>query len=104
MISYLLLAAEQSSPTGWQAIVEGRGIAISLTGMAIVFAALVIIALFIASVPHVLAWLDPLLPKMHAPHAPPARQEQSATDQERIVAAIGLVLHTETQKLLRESK
>ncbi|QDU54804.1 OadG family protein [Aeoliella mucimassa] len=100
MISFSLLAAAEAEATagGWQAVVEGNGIAISLTGMAIVFAALVVISLFIAFVPRVLDWLDPILPKMHSHPAPPAREEQSATDHERIVAAIGMVLHTEMQK------
>ncbi len=84
---------------GWQAIVEGNGIAISITGMLIVFAALVIISVFIALVPKLLAVLDPILPKGHAHVAAPTPEEQTPLDHEKVVAAIGMVLHTELQKI-----
>ncbi|MCO6046435.1 OadG family protein [Aeoliella sp. ICT_H6.2] len=99
----LAQAADEPS-RGWQAVVEGNGIAISLMGMTIVFVALVLITVFIAMVPSLLAWLDPILPKGHSHHAPPTPDEQSPLDQERVVAAIGMVLHTEFQKTLSQSK
>lgn len=100
----LLAQAANATPSGWDAVVKGNGIAISLMGMAIVFLALVLITLFIASVPTILAWLDPILPKGHSHHAPPTPEEQTPLDQEKVVAAIGMVLHTEFQKTLGNSK
>ena len=101
MTTFCLLAqtTEEMTVRGWEAIVEGNGIAISITGMLIVFAALVIISLFIAVVPRLLEVLDPILPKGHAHIAPPSPEEQTPLKQEKVVAAIGLVLHTELQKI-----
>ena len=93
------LPEEKIPPSGWGAIVEGNGISISLTGMSIVFVALAIIATSIAVIPHVLALLEPILPKGHATHASPTPAEQLPGDQQKVVAAIGLVLHTEMQKV-----
>jgi len=97
----ILLAQADTAPatSGWQAVVDNNGPSIAITGMLIVFAALAIIAGFIAAVPSILTVLEPILPKSHAAHAPPARQEQTPLDQEKVVAAIGLVLHTELQKI-----
>jgi Na+-transporting methylmalonyl-CoA/oxaloacetate decarboxylase gamma subunit len=96
----LAQAVPTSNPDGWAGVVEGRGIELTIVGMAIVFAALVIISLFIAALPKVLEWLDPYLPKGQGHHAP-AHDEQTTLDEEKVVAAIGLVLHTELQKVLR---
>lgn len=104
MLLLLAQADPETTLRGWEAVVKGNGIALSITGMAIVFAALVVITVFIGLVPQLLAWLDPILPKMHTHHAPPSHEEQSATDRERVVAAIGLVLHTEMQNVLNKSK
>lgn len=96
------LPVETTPPFGWQNVVEGNGVAISLTGMLIVFCALTIISLFIAALPHVLAALDPWLPEMHHPHAKPTTalrkpSEQTAADEEKMIAAIGYALHQRTQ-------
>ena len=101
MTAFWLLAQsdDQAPLRGWQAIVEGNGIAISITGMLIVFTALVIISLFIALVPKLLKVLDPILPKGHHHVAPPAPEQRTPLEQEKVVAAIGLVLHTEMQKI-----
>lgn len=98
LIWLLAQTADSTTPSGWQGIAQGHGISISLTGMAIVFAALVFITLFIAAVPKVLEVLDPYLPKSHGHHAPPTPGEETALDHEKVVAAIGMVLHTEMQK------
>lgn len=101
----LLLAQADTKvpPRGWQAIVDGQGISISITGMAIVFAALVFISMFIALLPKLLELLDPILPTSHAHSASPSREEQSDLDREKVVAAIGLVLHTELKKVTNQS-
>lgn len=98
LIWLLAQTTDTATQTGWQRIVEGRGISISLTGMTIVFSALVIITLFIAAVPRVLDVLEPYLPKSHGHHAPPTPGEETPLDHEKVVAAIGMVLHTEMQK------
>ncbi|WP_442484403.1 OadG family protein [Aeoliella sp. SH292] len=94
-------AVPPSNADGWAGVVEGRGIELTIVGMAIVFSALVIISLFIAALPKVLEWLDPYLPKGHGPDAP-TRDEQTTLEEEKVVAAIGLVLHTELQKVLQK--
>lgn len=78
---------------GWEAVSAGEGISVSITGMLIVFAALSIIALFVAKLPALLAALDPWLPEIEA-HDPPTPAEQLPLDEERIVAAIGYALHS----------
>src|SRR5690606_37288154 len=97
----LAQVASSSNADGWEGVVKGRGIELTIVGMAIVFSALVIISLFIAALPKVLEWLDPFLPKGHT-HQPPTRDEHTPLDEEKIVAAIGLVLHTELQNVLRK--
>lgn len=101
MLIFWLLAQTASPATlrGWKAVAEGNGIAISITGMLIVFAALVFISVFIALVPKILVLLEPILPKGHAHHVSPPPDEQTALDHEKVVAAIGIVLHTELQKI-----
>jgi Na+-transporting methylmalonyl-CoA/oxaloacetate decarboxylase gamma subunit len=99
---FLMAQAESQPATGWQGIVEGDGISIAITGMLIVFAALTIISLFIALVPHLLAALAPILPKLHSHHAPPGRAEQVPLEHEKVVAAIAAVLHTELQIVMRK--
>jgi oxaloacetate decarboxylase gamma subunit len=94
-------AVPPSTPDGWAGVVEGRGVELTIVGMTIVFSALAIISLFIAALPKVLEWLDPYLPKGHGPDAP-TRDEQSTLEEEKVVAAIGFVLHTELQKVLHK--
>jgi Na+-transporting methylmalonyl-CoA/oxaloacetate decarboxylase gamma subunit len=83
---------------GWEAVVEHHGIALSITGMAIVFVALVVIALFIAALPHALALLGPYAPKIEK-HGGPSPAEQDQSDEEEVVAAIGFVLHSEARRV-----
>ncbi len=83
---------------GWHNVVEGDGIAIAITGMLIVFVALVLIAGAIAALPKILAVLDPILPVADHHHHAPTPSERVPADEEKVVAAIGMVLHTEMQK------
>ena len=83
---------------GWHNIAKNNGLAISMVGMLIVFCALVVITLFIAALPKVLAALDPYLPEMHGSHGPPGAAERTKVDEEKVVAAIGMVLHLARQK------
>lgn len=85
---------------GWQAISEASGISIAITGMAIVFVALTLISLFIAALPRILSVLEPWLPNLDS-HVvqPPTDAERLPSEQERIVAAIGFVLHSESSRV-----
>lgn len=47
----------------WQNVIDGNGVPLALTGLSIVFSGLVIIALFIASLPKLLQQWDRLMTK-----------------------------------------
>jgi oxaloacetate decarboxylase gamma subunit len=82
---------------GIRNITEFEGLGISITGISIVFAALILISLFITSLPRVLAMLESVLPPEvdhHAAAAPAARKN----DDESVVAAIGFALHDRHRK------
>ena len=83
----------------WDNVVSGRGIEISLTGMFIVFSALVLISLYIALVPRILAVLAPILPpeKEHSPAAAPAAKRPDDVPESELLAAIGYAFHCEQQ-------
>jgi len=83
-------------PFRYQNIVDGNAISIALTGMLIVFTALALISLFIGALPRILSALEPHFPVVE--HHPPAPAEGLPSDEERIVAAIGTVLHAETKR------
>ncbi len=84
--------------SGFEAIADGNGISIAVTGMLIVFFALSFISLFIRLLPVVLAVLEPILPRLESHDQPPSAAESLDSDKERIVAAIGFVLHQEMKK------
>jgi len=96
--------ADPPAAKGWEGIAQGNGLAIALTGMLIVFVALVLISLYIAAVPRVLARIEPFWPTSAGHHVPRAREEQTPLDEERVVAAIGMVLHAEMQKAITRTK
>ena len=68
--------------------------------MLIVFTVLSLISLFIGFLPHILKALSPYLPQ--SSHVAPSPAESTVVDEEMVVAAIGMVLHTETQKAMQE--
>ncbi len=58
----------------WQNVLDGHGFAITIIGMAIVFSGLVLISLFIAQLPRLLALFDRLTtsaPRLAAPKERP---------------------------------
>ncbi|MEW4528821.1 OadG family protein [Maioricimonas sp. JC845] len=73
-----------------QNVVDSNGVALALTGMLIVFSALVLISLFIACVPHLLGLLNRIFPEVEHHHTPPRPADQPDLE---LVAAIGLALH-----------
>ncbi|MCP4786985.1 MAG: hypothetical protein GY903_32550 [Fuerstiella sp.] len=76
---------------------EGEGMAIAGTGLLIVFAALILITLFIAALPRILEAVAHVLPEVPDRHAAPDASESLLPD-EAVLAAIGFVLHHELQK------
>ncbi len=79
-------------------IAENHGLAISITGILIVFAALILITLFIMALPRVLAVLETVLPSKPEHHAGPASATSSTNHDEAVVAAIGFALHARHRK------
>ncbi len=78
-------------------MLAGDGVAIAATGMLIVFAALLLITLFIAGLPHLLELIARILPEVPDRHAP-QDASRSLLPEEAVLAAIGFVLHTESQR------
>ena len=100
---YILAAdPERFPPFRWANVSEGNAIAIAITGMLIVFTALTLISVFIAALPKILSAIEPYLPAVEDHHHAPTAAESLPSDEEKIVAAIGHVLHTEMQHLLKQ--
>jgi Na+-transporting methylmalonyl-CoA/oxaloacetate decarboxylase gamma subunit len=70
--------------TGLARVLEGEALAISVTGMVIVFSALTFISIFIATLPHILSLVARVFPD---------ESTKSAADDDRVVIAIGAALH-----------
>jgi oxaloacetate decarboxylase gamma subunit len=74
-------------------IANGEGVGISMTGMAIVFVALSLIAIFIRILPYIMDKLAPYLPKGDVLHMhPEPKASVSAGTDESLAAAIGYAL------------
>ena len=71
----------------------GRSVSIAVTGMLIVACALVLICLFIMSLPRLLAAIATFWPESDEPHGGSTHPESLVPDDEEVVAAIGYVLH-----------
>ena len=89
---------------GFGNIIDADGIALSLSGMAIVFVALILVSLYITWLPGLLPLVDWILPELEHPHgvstpkqSASAPQSNPDTDSE-IVAALGVVLHRRQQR------
>ncbi len=79
----------------------GRGVAIAFAGLLIVFVALLLISLFIATLPRVLVRVARVWPEIDEPSVVDGQAESRlAEDESRILAAIGFVLHTELRREL----
>ncbi len=86
---------------GFQNIAEAGGIGLAVTGMTIVFVALVFVSLFITALPRVLPLINALLPVAEGHHGVPTASVAAGgsvpavTDSvsEELVAAIGFTLH-----------
>jgi len=84
---------------GIQNIAEYEGLGISITGLSIVFAALLLISLFITSLPRVLAMLESLLPPEVEHHVAASPAATRVDENEAVVAAIGFALHDRHRKM-----
>jgi len=84
----------------WQNVIDGEGVGISVTGMLIVFCALLFITVFISLLPHVLKIVANFLPPEndghHAGHLADGIAESE--NDEEILAAIGFALHSQRQQ------
>ncbi len=77
----------------WQHVVNGNGVALSVTGMSIVFVALMLVSLYIAMLPKLASLFDKIIPPaVHhcGEQAPPA---SSGPVEAEIVAAAVAYLH-----------
>ncbi len=77
-----------------------RGAVIAIAGLLIVFAALLLISLFIAVLPKLLEQVARVWPEVESHHGSEARAAEPDVEQAAVLAAIGFVLHTELQKQL----
>ena len=77
-----------------------RSLAIALAGLTIVFTALILISIFIASLPRILNLVSKVWPESDGPHQESSQSERGLPD-EAGLAAIGFVLHTEVQRQMR---
>ncbi len=86
---------------GFHNISQAGGIGLAVTGLTIVFAALVLVSLFIAGLPRVLPLINALLPVAEGHHgvatslatSPTAASVATNALSDEVVAAIGVVLH-----------
>ncbi|MCA9262085.1 MAG: OadG family protein [Planctomycetales bacterium] len=85
--------------SGWANVSAEHGLGIAVTGMAIVFSALVFIVFFLMSLPHMLAALHEVFPEReHHSHAPPPTSSLgTAKVDEATAAAIAYAVHLHRQ-------
>jgi len=72
----------------------------ALVGLMIVFSALIVISLFIAALPRILAILSTVWPEVDEPAGNAGHSDSLVADDGAVLAAIGYVLHTEFQRQL----
>ncbi|WP_432735145.1 OadG family protein [Maridesulfovibrio sp. FT414] len=81
----------------WDNVVAGNGVALSLTGMSIVFVALVLVSCYIALLPKIVALCNKIIPPSAHHHGPvakaPAPTIKSGPSEAEIVAAAVAYLH-----------
>ena len=75
-------------------VYDANGIWISITGMTIVFAALILITIILSMMPRILPILEKIYPESEGHHhSTPSASNGSNGDEESLVAAIGFALH-----------
>lgn len=81
---------------GFQNILDANGFGLAISGMTIVFFVLVLVSLFIASMPRLLPIVNSILPVVEHHHGAPmpsAVRSAAVTAEDEMVAAIGVALH-----------
>lgn len=100
-----------------QNIIQGNGLAISITGMAIVFSGLIIMSIFIRVLPDLLRLMDKKTEETVAPQKSEAPEAEAAAattealaaasvneDEDKDIASlIGLILHLENEQLYQSN-
>ncbi|WP_031480599.1 OadG family protein [Maridesulfovibrio frigidus] len=76
----------------WQHVTDGNGIALSLTGMGIVFVALLLVSLYIAMLPKLAAFCNMIIPPS-AHHSGVEAPAPAGPNEAEIVAAAVAYLH-----------
>ncbi len=99
---WAVVVLAQSSNAGVNAAsdVMSDGVAIAVVGIVIVFSALLLISLFIASLPQVLRVVGHFWPEANDGQRESGHPESQVADDSDVLAAIGFVLHTEFQRQL----
>lgn len=77
-----------------------KGVSIAAVGLLIVFSALLLISVFIANLPSLLAVVGQYWPEVKEPHTGRSHPDSLVPDDDAVLAAIGFVLHTEFQRQL----
>jgi Na+-transporting methylmalonyl-CoA/oxaloacetate decarboxylase gamma subunit len=95
-----VLAQADGAGAGVASDVMTEGISIAAAGIVIVFSALLLISLFIASLPRMLRVLSHVWPEASDGHHEVGHPENQVSDDSDVLAAIGFVLHTEFQRQL----
>ncbi len=80
------------SVMGVENIIDGQGVAVSVTGMLIVFFALMFISIFIAILPHVLKLVEKVFPEEEI------EANKSLAPEESIIAVIAMALYEKKYK------
>lgn len=88
-------------PVGPEANNLVDGAVVALVGLMIVFCVLIVISLFIAALPHILAQLSSVWPEVDEPASNTGHPDSLVADDGAVLAAIGFVLHTEFQRQLK---
>ena len=81
----------------WDNVVAGNGISLSVTGMSIVFVALILVSMYIALLPKIAAFFNKIIPPSAHHSGPvanaPAPQLKTGPSEAEIVAAAVAYLH-----------
>jgi Na+-transporting methylmalonyl-CoA/oxaloacetate decarboxylase gamma subunit len=80
----------------WQNVLDGNGLWVTVTGMAIVFLGLIIISAFIAILPRALAYVDSFKKKTKEVEEEPKKNKNIDED---ILAAIGYIVWCEREEM-----
>ena len=82
---------------GWQNVVNGNGVAVSITGMSIVFVALILVSIYIALLPKLAGLLNKIIPPATHRHGVeptvPASGFKTGPSEAEIVAVASAYLH-----------